>query len=70
MPGTTFQATFFVESFDKHFSFRIQQTQSNFLTRLCLLPRIFSFSVMPCYVMNFKFSCYEFKFLKFRPYYI
>ena len=49
MPGTTFQATFFVESFDKHFSFRIQQTQSNFLTRLCLLPRIFFSDALLCY---------------------
>ena len=42
-PGTSFLATFFKEFFDKRFSFVILHNRwPNFITRLCLLPKVFS----------------------------
>ena len=40
--GTSSQVTNFIDFFDKIFSFVISHKLANFITRLCLLPKLFS----------------------------
>ena len=41
-PGTSFQVSFFVEFFDKNLLLQYYINWPNFITRLCLLPKLFS----------------------------